>query len=252
MLVLQMMNHLYEAIIFVIYSFLAPVVTAGGSMITTNALSFFTNIDIIKATGLTSAFFLVNTAISLYVFRKEVVWGDAKSLLIPCVVGAFIGSLFLVNMSPVLLLSLMFIFSLYFIYKKIEIVDEKKIVKDSFWKRQAVGLFAGSVIGAALPGGGFLNSYFASKGFSLSQMFGTISFLMPIVFLVKISVMFEADVIRLSELIGVLYALPLLIISNILIRNGMLKLSKTTTDRLTILAMAILSIYLLVSIIKII
>lgn len=75
---------------------------------------------------------------------------------------------------------------------------------------------------------------------------------MPIVFLVKISVMFEADVIRLSELIGVLYAIPLLIISNILIRKGMLKLSKTTTDRLTILAMTILSIYLLVSIIKII
>ncbi len=244
------MTHIYEAIIFVAYSLLAPLVTAGGSMITTNALYIFTDIDIIKATGLTSAFFLVNTAISLYVFRKDVVWRDAKNLLMPCIVGALLGSLLLVNMSPVILLSLMFVFSLYFIYKKIKIVEGAEVPKDSFLKEQIVGLFAGAVIGAALPGGGFLNAYFASKGFTLSQMFGTISFLMPIVFLVKICVMFEAKVVQPSDLVGVLYAIPLLIVSNILIRKGMLKLSKTITDRLTILAMSILSVYILISIIK--
>ncbi len=246
------MSHIYEAIIFVAYSFLAPLVTAGGSMITTNALYIFTDIDIIKATGLTSAFFLVNTAISLYVFRKDVVWREAKNLLMPCIVGAFLGSLLLVNMSPIILLSLMFVFSLYFIYKKIRIVEGALVPKDSFWKEQIVGLFSGAVIGAALPGGGFLNAYFASKGFTLSQMFGTISFLMPIVFLVKISVMLEASVIQSSDLIGVLYAIPILVVSNILIRKGMLKLSKTVTDRLTILAMSILCVYILISIIKLI
>lgn len=246
------MNHIYEAIIFIVYSFLAPIVTAGGSMITTNALNIFTDIDIIKATGLTSAFFLVNSVISLYVFRKEVVWRDAKNLLIPCVLGAFIGALFLVNISPIVLLFLMLIFSVYYVYKKIITIDHTAITEDSFWKEQIVGLFAGAVTGVALPGGGFLNSYFASKGFSLSQMFGTISFIMPVVLLVKISVMLESKIIKPEDLIGVLYALPFLTASNILIRRGMIKFSKTLTDRLTILAMSMLSLYLSVSIIKLI
>ncbi len=246
------MNHIYEALIFIAYSFLAPVVTAGGSMLTTNALNIFTDINIIKATGLTSSFFFVNAIISLYVFRKDVVWRDAKNLLIPCVVGAFIGSLFLVNMKPIILLVLMFVFSVYYVYKKIKIIDKTTVVKDSFWKEQFIGIFAGSVTGAALPGGGFLNSYFASKGFTLSQMFGTISFLLPVIFLVKISVMLEAKIIQPSDLVGVLYAIPFLFVSNIIIRRGMLKLSKSLTDKITILAMVILSIYLLISIIKLV
>lgn len=246
------MQHIYEALIFITYSFLAPIVTAGGSMITTNALNIFTGIDIIKATGLTSTFFLINTTISLYVFRKEIVWRDARNLLIPCIIGSFIGALFLVNIDAVVLLLLMFIFSIQFIYKKIKNINNVKIVKDSFWKEQGIGFFAGAVTGAALPGGGFLNSYFASKGFTLSQMFGTISFILPIVFLVKVSVMIESNIISLRDLIGVLYATPFLIISNILIRKGMLKLSKKMTDNITIIAMGVLSVYLLVSIIKII
>lgn len=243
------MNHIYEALIFITYSFLAPLVTAGGSTLTTNALHFFTDINIIKATGLTSSFFLINTSISLYVFRKEVVWREAKNLLIPCTLGSFIGALFLVNIKPILLLFLMFIFSVYYVYKKIKTTNNTTIARDSFWKEQFIGLFAGAVTGAALPGGGFLNSYFASKGFTLSQMFGTISFLLPIVFLIKISVMLEAEVVKPGDLIGVLYALPFLILSNIIIRKGMVNLSKTITNRLTIFAMSTLSVYLLVSII---
>lgn len=246
------MNHIYEALIFIVYSFLAPIVTAGGSMITTNALNIFTGIDIIKATGLTSTFFLINTTISLYIFRKEIVWRDARNLLAPCIIGSLVGALFLVNIEPIVLLLLMFIFSTQFIYKKIKNINNVKIVKDSFWKEQGVGFFAGAVTGAALPGGGFLNSYFASKGFTLSQMFGTISFILPIVFLVKVSVMVESNIISLGDLVRVLYAGPFLIVSNILIRKGMLKLSKKMTDNITIVAMSVLSIYLLVSIIKII
>jgi uncharacterized membrane protein YfcA len=246
------MQHIYEALIFIVYSFLAPIVTAGGSMITTNALNIFTGIDIIKATGLTSTFFLINATISLYVFRKEIVWRDARNLLIPCIIGSFIGALFLVNMDAVVLLLLMFIFSVQFIYKKIKNRNNTEIVKDSFWKEQGVGFFAGAVTGAALPGGGFLNSYFASKGFTLSQMFGTLSFILPVIFLVKVSVMVESNIISPRDLIGVLYATPFLIISNILIRKGMIKLSKKMTDNITIIAMGVLSVYLLVSIIKII
>ncbi len=219
-------------------------------MIITNALNISTDINLIKATGLTSFFFLINAVISLYAFRKDIVWRDAKNLLIPCILGAFVGSLFLVNIKPIILLAFMFVFSIHYIYKKIKIIDNTMITKDSFWKEQFVGLFAGAVTGAALPGGGFLNAYFASKGFTLAQMFGTINLLMPIIFLIKVSTMIEVGIIYPSDLIGVLYAVPFLIVSNILIRKGLIKLSKIATDRITIFTMVILSFYLLVQIIK--
>lgn len=238
------MQHIYEAFVFIAYAFLAPVITAGGSTITTNALHFVTNIDLIKATGLTSAFFLLNCLISLYVFRSDVLWKDSKRLLIPCILGGFIGALLLVRVSPVILLSCMFVFSLYFIYKKLTI-SSSKIVQDSLLREVSIGMFAGAVIGAALPGGGFLNAYFASRGFTLAQMFGTISFLMPVVFLVKLIVMMQSGIVSFTDLTGVLYAFPFLIVVNILIRKGMLKLSKELTDEITILAMIILSAYLL-------
>ena len=242
------MIHFFEAGVFIVYSFLAAVITAGGSMLVTNALGL-ANINLIKAAGLTSSYFFVNAIIVCYVFRKDIVWREVKNILPISVLGSFVGAVFLVNINPVILLSLMFIFSIYYIYKKIKIIDTKVIKKDSFLKEQFVGLFAGSVTGAALPGGGFLNSYFASKGFTLSQMFGTLNFILLFVFFVKVSVMFEAGLLVPSDLIGVGIAVPFLVFSNILVRRGLIGLSKDATNKITLLAMSIFSIYALVSIV---
>jgi len=242
------MIHIFEAIVFVSYSFLAAIITAGGSMLVTNVLSL-ADIDLIKAAGLTSSYFLVNSIIGCYVFRRDIVWREVKNILPVTILGAFVGSIFLVNINPTILLSLMLVFSIRFIYKKIKIIDTKEIVKDSFWKEQFIGLFAGSVTGAALPGGGFLSSYFASKGFTLSQMFGTLNFIIPFVFTVKVSVMLNAGLLVPSDFTGVAIAFPFLIVSNTLVRKGLIKLSKTTTDKITIFAMVIFSLYALVTII---
>ena len=244
------MIHIFEACVFVGYSFLAPIITAGGSMLVTNFLNIFGGIYLIKATGLTSASFMINAIISLYIFKKDIVWRDVKNILPMAIIGSFIGSLFLVNINPTILLSLMFVFSLYYIYKKIKIMDKVVIQKDSLLKEMAVGLFAGSVTGAALPGGGFLNAYFASKGFTLQQMYATLNFTLIFVWIVKVSVMLNSGILIPSDLIGAVIAAPFLIGSNYLVRRGLIKLSKSATDKITILAMSIFSIYALVIIVK--
>lgn len=81
-------------------------------------------------------------------------------------------------------------------------------------------------------------------------MFGTLSFILPFIFAIKLGVMFESGILVSSDLWGVIIATPFLIGSNILVRKGFLKLSKSTTDKITILAMSIFSIYALVIIIK--
>lgn len=241
------MIHIFEAIVFVTYSFLAAIITAGGGMIVTNVLSL-ADIDLIKATGLTSSYFLVNSLIVVYIFRKDIVWSEVRSLVPTAIPGAFIGALFLVNINPTILLTLMFGFSLNFIYKKIKIIDKKTVVDDSKYRKYFVGLFTGAISASALPGGGFLNSYLASKGYSLHQMFGTLSFTLILVWTVKVSVMLNSGILAFSDFTGVAIAFPFLIVSNILVRKGLIKLSKSTTDKITIFAMIIFSLYALVTI----
>ena len=243
------MIHLFEAAVFITYSFLAAIITAAGSTLVSNVLSLG-GINLIKATGLTSSYFLVNAVIVMYVFKKDIAWREIKNLFPITIIGAFLGALFLVNISPIILLSLMFAFSLYYIYKKVRIVEGEKPKQDSFWKEQFVGLFAGAVTGAALPGGGFLNSYFASKGFTLQQMFATTNFLLILVFAVKVSVMFDAGLLVPTDLIGVGIAFPFLILANIFVRKGLIKVSRSAADKITILAMSLFSLYALVIIIR--
>ncbi|HEX8994019.1 MAG TPA: TSUP family transporter [Candidatus Paceibacterota bacterium] len=243
------MIHFYEALVFIVYSFLAAIITAGGSLIVSNTLSLG-GINLIRATGMTSSFFLLNAAIACYVFRKDIVWSEVKNILPINVLGAFVGAVFLTNISSTLLLALMFVFSIYFIYKKFVISGHTGIRKRPFWQEQLVGLFSGSVMGAALPGGGFLNSYFASKGFTLQQMFGTLNFIIIFIFFVKVSVMLNAHILTPSDFIGVAIAAPFLILTNYLMRRGLISLSKPVSDKLTILAMSIFSVYALVVIIR--
>jgi uncharacterized membrane protein YfcA len=242
------MEHSIEAIIFVAYSFLASIVTAGGGMLVTNALNL-TGVDLIKATGLTSSFFLANAVIAVITFRKDIVWKEVRRILPVAVLGSFIGSTVLVNiMSPIVLLSLMFLFSLNFIYKKVKSVGSGAVASDPFVKDSLTGLFAGAVTGMALPGGGFLNSYFASKGLVLSQMFATISITIIFVYVAKVSVMLNSGVLVPSDLTGVAIAFPFLIVSNILVRKGLTKLSKAMTDKITIFSMVLFSIYALATV----
>lgn len=131
------MIHIFEATVFIGYSFLAPIITAGGGMIISSILNLG-GINLIQATGLASSFSFVNGIIGAYAFSRHVVWQEVRNILPITIIGSFIGSMFLVKMNPVILLSLMFIFSVYYIYKKLQTPDTKTIQENSFWKQQCI------------------------------------------------------------------------------------------------------------------
>lgn len=81
-------------------------------------------------------------------------------------------------------------------------------------------------------------------------MFGTMAFILPFVFGIKISVMFKSGLLTPSDFLGIAIATPFLIGSNILVRKGLMRLSKKTTDKITILAMMFFSFYALAAIIR--
>ncbi len=238
------MIHFFEATVFVVYSFLAPIITAGGGMLVSNALHIgLPDIDLVKATGLTSSYFLVNSIIVISIFRRDIVWREVVNILPATIVGAFIGATILVNIGSIYLLIFMFGFSIYFIYKKVKITGTTAVRKDSALREKFIGFLGGAITGSALPGGGFLNSYFGSKGFTLQQMFGTLNMTLIFVWIVKVSVMVNAGILVPTDFIGVLIAFPFLIGSNYLLRHGLIKLSKSVTDTITILAMSLFSLY---------
>lgn len=245
------MESLFEAVVYVTYSFLAPIITAGGGMLVSNVVHIgLPGVDLVKATGLTSSYFLLNSIIVISIFRKDIVWREIANILPAAIIGAFIGSTILVNVGSMYLLVFMFGFSVYFIYKKVKIVGTTTVRKDSVWKEKFIGFLGGAITGSALPGGGFLNSYFGSKGFTLQQMFGTLNMTLIFVWLVKVSVMLNAKVLVPEDFAGPLIAFPFLIGSNYIVRKGLIKLSKKATDWITIFAMALFSVYAFVVIIK--
>ena len=239
-----MLISIFQAAVYVAYSFLAPIITAGGSLLVANVLSFV-GIDLIRAAGLTSIFFLFNSIIVIAVFSKDIVWSEVGRFLPVSLIGSITGALFLVRISPKVLLFCMFCFSLYFIYQKLSGSAKSNAVEkpDSFLREQTVALLSGMVQGAALPGGGFRNAYFLSRGFSISQMHGTTNAIGILLYVAKISTLFGASILASGDFIGVLIAFPFLILSNILLRRGLIKLPKKAADRITLAAMTLFSIY---------
>jgi uncharacterized membrane protein YfcA len=242
-------TYYLEALIYVIYSFLAPIITAGGGLLVANVLTFL-DISLIKAAALVSVFFFFNGLIVIFAFRKDILWGEVKRFLPLSIVGTIIGAIFLVNVNPIFLLFLMFCFSLYFIYQKVVQKNNSGKVKESTFKEQSISLFSGFLQGTALPGGGFRNAYFLAKGMSLSEMHGTTNFIMVILYIAKIVILLITGVLVMKDFIGILIALPFLIIANILLRRGLIKLPKEAANKITLIAMAVFSIYAAVVILK--
>ena len=150
------MEELYQLLVFVVFSFIAPVVTFGGGILVSNALTF-NHVNLIMATGITISYFLVNGLIVMVMFRKYIVWFEVKAILPLATIGSILGALVLSYMSPIFLLGLMLFFALRFLFATIFIKNaEQTETKISIW---LMALLSGFLASAALPGGGLRNSY---------------------------------------------------------------------------------------------
>ena len=203
---------------------------------------------LIVAAGMTSSYFLVNGIIVVVTFWKDIIWAEVRQILPLAAVGSIFGALFLSQINPIILLVLMLYFALSFLYKGV-IKDEqtKKESKLSIW---TMSLLSGFLAGTALPGGGLRNSYLLSKGYTIPQMHSTTNFIGAIAWSLKLIILLEASVLNLQNLKAVLIAIPLLILSNFLLRKGLLNISKQMSKKISIFAMGSFSVYAMFIIIK--
>lgn len=239
--------EIYQTLVYVVYSFLAPIVTSGGGFLVSNALTF-TGVSLIVAAGMTSSYFLVNGLIVVGVFRKDILWDEVKNILPLAALGSFFGALFLSQISSTFLLACMLYFSLRFLYDGLfKKKSEKKENKLSIW---SMALLSGFLAGTALPGGGLRNSYLLSKGYSLSQMHGTTNLIGIVCWAIKIAILVQSTVLVYGNFKPVVIAIPFLLVSNYLLRKGLLGLPKSVSTKISIFAMALFSVYAVVTLLN--
>lgn len=232
--------EIYQTITYVVYSFLAPIITSGGGFLISNILTF-TGVSLITAAGMTSSYFLANGLIVVGTFWKDIIWSEVKQILPLAAFGSIFGALFLTQLNPVILLTCMLYFALSFLYKGIlKKKEDKKESRLSVW---TMSLLSGFLAGTALPGGGLRNSYLLSKGYSLPQMHGTTNFIGVVCWTLKIIILFETSVLAYSNFKAVFFAIPFLFISNYLLRKGLLNLPKSISTKISIFAMGLFSVY---------
>lgn len=242
----MLITELYQALIYITYSFLAPVITSGGGFLVSNVLTF-TGVGLVVAAGMTSSYFLVNGLVVVGTFWKEIIWKEVGQILPLAALGSIFGAIFLTHLNPSLLLACMLYFALSFLYKGIVRKETKKEEsKLSVW---SMSLLSGFLAGTALPGGGLRNSYLLSKGYTLQQMHGTTNLIGVVCWALKIIILFETSVLAYENFKAVLFTIPFLIISNILLRRGLLKLPKSVSAKVSIVAMALFSAYAIVALV---
>lgn len=233
----------YQALTYVVYSFLAPIITSGGGFLVSNVLTW-TGVGLIVATGMTSSYFLVNGIIVVGTFWKDILWSEVKLILPLAAIGSLLGALFLSRLNPAILLAFMLYFSLKFLLDRL--VRKNPAKEETGLSVWIMALLSGFLAGTALPGGGLRNSYLLSRGYSLPQMHGTTNFIGVIVWAIKITTLFEMSILTFRDFNAVWIAVPFLFISNFLLRKGLLKLPKKASNMISVFAMGLFSVYAII------
>jgi len=234
------------ALVFIIYSFLAIFIPAGGSVIISSILAIF--IEPHKAIGLTIFYFFINGIIASYIFRKHIDYKYFKKLLIPSIIGAIIGALILVKVNKNLLLGVIIISSIYFLFKKIRqmLIKQKKKSKNKWGFGEIyTGLVSGVVQGAGLPGGGMRNSYLLSEGLTLAEMNGTTNLIGIFITIITTYSLVTEKLLSFSDFNIFIWIAPLMIFTTWLSRHAILRVNEKYMDWLVIYSMVGIVVFLI-------
>lgn len=234
------------ASVFVIYSFLAIFIPAGGSVIISSILAIF--IEPHKAIGLTVFYFFINGIIASFIFRKHIDWKYFKKLLIPSIIGAIAGAFVLVSINKNLLLGVIIVSSVYFLFKKIRqrIIKQIKKSKNKWGFGEIyTGFVSGVVQGAGLPGGGMRNSYLLSEGLTLAEMNGTTNLIGVFITIITTYSLITGKLLSFSDFNIFIWIFPLMIFTTWLSRHAILKVNEEYMDWLVIYSMIGIVVFLI-------
>lgn len=212
---------------------------AGGSVIVP-ILALVT--DPHQAIALATVFYIMMNIPRIYLFRKTIQWNHVRDLLPVSLIGAGFGAFAIIQIEPKILLGVVFVFTLYFLYKKIKQVagpaqpaSEKK---SSPLSSAGIGAFSGFLQGTGLSGSDLRNGYLYSKGVTIKEIHGTTAIIGTGNFLLATLLRLGTNQVALPDLFPILLLLPFTILGTLAGKYILFRLNARTADWIVVAVMA--------------
>ena len=197
-----------------ISSFFFVVVPVSGSFVLNPLLVLIT--DPHSAISIAAFFFLLNSTIKVFIFKKDIQYNYVKKILPISLLAAGIGA-FAVGLIPEkILLILIFVLSLYFLLKTIKVIISKKEKqkKSNNLVTHTMSLFSGFMQGAGVGSGGSLRKMFLlSENLTLPQMHGTTSFISVVLLALSVGIRLATEQVKFEILMPVVYLIPIMVLA---------------------------------------
>ncbi len=227
-----MFENIWIGIVLTFYTVLNIIVPLSGSATVTPLLAILT--DPHKAIGLAIFYFFLSSLVRLYLFRKFIQWEEAKHLIIPSAIAVLLGSLSLVVVSTTLLYIIVLGSAVYFLLKKLKIIEWKKAQKLT---SSLVGVFSGFLQGTGLAGSDLRNSHLYSQGLSISEVHGTTAVIGSLNFFIATVTRLLTQQMELVDLSPLIFIFPFIVIGTLTGRLTLNKIDKKLADYIVIAVM---------------
>lgn len=223
---------MYVAILFT--TIVNTIIPLSGSAVVTPLLVLL--VEPHKAISLAIFFFLLSAIIRLGFFKRDVLFEEVKKLLPLALVTAPIGSLVVVFINSTLLVFLVFLTALYFLLKKLRVLKMNKGLFGGYF----TGAFSGFLQGAGLGGSDIRNAYLYSKDLTINQVHGTTALIAIPIFAVATLTRLLTNQVTVSDLLPILYFLPVLFVGVWFGKKALVKLPQKITNILIVVIMFVI------------
>lgn len=245
-------QEVFEILIYVYLGFTTfahMFVPISGSATVTPFLALLT--DSHRAVGIASFFFFLSGLIKITLFRKDIVLREVKALLPVSLIGAFLGATLLVAIPPQLLLLILFLFSAYFLYKRV-FEKEKKETPETRANLfgSVVGLLSGFLQGAGMAGAELRAGYLYARKLDIMQVQATAPAISAGNFLLASLVLLHAGKLAVGDLTPLAYFFPFMWFGIWMGRKALLKIRGETRDRIVIGLMTFTTVSLAIKILS--
>jgi uncharacterized membrane protein YfcA len=223
------------------------IVPAFGSTTVTPIMAGFVGAK--DAIAVATVFYCISNIPRVYLFRKYTDWNLVKRLWPASIIGALLGSIFLVGISAFLVTIILLSFLAFFIYKKAVSMFANKPKNEKQPTKQGatfIGLLSGALQGTGLSGADLRNGYLYSKGLTIQHIHGTTAWIGMTNFAFASGVRVVSGDLTLAMAWPVLALFPVIVLATIAGRHLALKIPKRVQDYI-ILAIMLVALVVLAS-----
>jgi hypothetical protein len=199
------------------------------------------------AISIAAFFFLLNSSIKAFIFRKDIQYSYVKKILPVSFVAAGVGAFAMGLIPDVALLVIIFLLSLYFLIKTAHAFFSKKHTKKrpNSLVTHIMSLFSGFMQGAGVGSGGSLRKVFLlSEDLTISQMHGTTSIISIVLLALSVGIRLGTDQVTFQTLLPIVYLVPIMILATWLGRKFLKKISKRNGQIVTLVVMVVVTVLL--------